>query len=70
MKRKKDLLNLAYSDPRYWGKHVVILGGKIFSTKTGAASSKLLEKLVRKYPEETPLITYIPKAETLILLIL
>lgn len=46
---------------------MIILGGKIFAAKTGAAASKLLENLVRKYPHETPTLTYIPKADALIL---
>lgn len=29
--------------------------------------ARLLQKLVKKYPEEIPLITYIPEADTLIL---
>lgn len=64
---KDKLLNLAYSSNKYWGKHVIILGGKIYPAKNGAGASKLLERLVKKYPSETPIITYIPKAEALIL---
>ena len=67
MRKKKNLLNLAYANSKYWGRHIIILAGKIFSTKTGKEASKLLEILVKKYPKETPTITYIPKADALIL---
>jgi len=45
---------------------VVIIGGKIHARKTGSAKSELLEKLVKKYPKETPVVAYIPKEDTLI----
>lgn len=64
----KKLINLAYADPKYRGKHVVIFGDKIYSAKNGKLASKLLEKLVKKFPDETPIISYIPKSDALILL--
>ena len=67
MRKQNKLINLAYSSPRYWGKHIIIIAGKIFSARTGKTASKLLEKLLKKFPEEVPTITYIPKAEALIL---
>ena len=68
--KKEILVKKIYSNPKYKGKHVVIVGGKIFSTRTGSAASKMLEKLLKKYPAKTPTLTYIPKAETLILIFL
>ena len=71
MKKKNNFKILSkkiYSDPQYKGKHIIIIGGKIFAAKTGSASSKMLEELVKKYPRSTPMLTYIPKADTLILL--
>jgi hypothetical protein len=70
MKKKVTSLNLitqAYHNPKFSGKHVIVIGGKIYATKTGRASSELLEKLSKKYPKETPLITYIPIEDSLIL---
>lgn len=55
------------SNPKYKGKHVVVIGGKIFTAKTGNEANKLLDKLEKQYPHETPAITYIPKEDTLIL---
>ena len=51
----------------YKGKHVIVAGGKVFTAKTGEGASKILEEIRRKYPKETPAITYIPDADTLIL---
>lgn len=54
-----------YSDPKYKGKHIIIIGGKIFAVKTGLTASKMLEELLKKYPRSTPTLTYIPKADRL-----
>jgi len=70
MKKKantKVLSKKIYSDPQYKGKHIIIIGGRIFAAKTGLAASKMLEELLKKYPRSTPTLTYIPKADTLIL---
>lgn len=55
------------ADPKYQGKYVVIVDKEVFSTKSGQKHTEILEKLIKKYPEKTPLITYIPKEGTLIL---
>ncbi len=61
------LISEMYHDPRYAGKHVVIVGGKIYATKTGEAKSELLKRLLKQHPKERPLITYIPEEEALVL---
>lgn len=61
------LISQAFRNPQYQGKHIIVIGGKIHAQKSGRESAKLLEKLLKKYPKETPSITYIPKADTLIL---
>lgn len=71
MKRKyqnqnQTMINIM-SDPKYKGKHVVVIKGKVFTAKTGSQANKLLDKLEKQYPKETPVITYIPKEDTLIL---
>lgn len=68
-KTASSLMHKAYRDPKYSGKHVFAIAGKLYATKTGRASSNLLDKLLKKYPEETPLITYIPTEDTLILVL-
>ena len=55
------------SNPKYSGKHVVIIANKVFTAKTGETINKILDKLEKKYPKEIPEITYIPKEDTLIL---
>lgn len=55
------------NNPRYKGKHVVLIAGKVFTAKTGTQANKLLDKLEKRYPKETPAVTYIPKANALIL---
>lgn len=63
----KNLIAKIYKDSKYKGKHIIIIGGKIYATKTGKAKSKLLDDLLKKYPKEIPTITYIPKIDSLIL---
>ena len=68
--RKKSAQNImisVMSDPAYKGKHIIAIHGKVFTAKTGTQANKILDKLEKKYPKEIPAITYIPKADTLIL---
>jgi len=60
-------MQLVMNDPQYRGYHVVVIAGQVFKSKTGKGISKLLDEVEKKYPKETPAITYIPKADTLIL---
>ncbi|TSC87787.1 MAG: hypothetical protein G01um101416_312 [Microgenomates group bacterium Gr01-1014_16] len=69
-KSKTDkLISQIYLDPRYRGKHIIIMGGKIHATRSGMGSHKHLMRLIKQFPQETPVLTYIPKADTLILLL-
>lgn len=63
---KTTMINVM-SNPLYKGKHIVVIAGKVFTAKTGKEANKILDKLEKKYPNEIPAITYIPKADTLIL---
>lgn len=65
--KTSTLMHRAYRDPKYKGKHIIAIAGKIYATKTGRASSALLDKLLEKHPKETPVISYIPAEDTLIL---
>lgn len=51
----------------YKGKHVMVVADKIFTAKTGQEAKKLWQKLRKQYPEKMPLVTYIPRADSLIL---
>lgn len=54
-------------NPKYRGKHLVIVAGKVFVATTGKEANRIIDKLEKKYPDEIPAMTYIPKSDTLIL---
>lgn len=62
-----QLLAQARRDPHYRGKQVIIIGGKIFAAGTGRQAIELFKRLTKTYPRQSPLITYIPKADSLVL---
>ena len=55
------------SDPKYQGKHVILIANKVFTASTGKIANKIVDRLEKKYPKEIPAMTYIPKSDTLIL---
>ena len=55
-------------DPKLRGKHVVTVEGQIFSARTGGEAIKIFKDVVKKYPGKVPTVTYVPKAESLILI--
>lgn len=65
---KRALIIDLYQSPKYRGKHIIVVGGRVYAAKTGKAKTRLLDRLLEKYPEETPTIAYIPKVDSLILL--
>ena len=71
MKRKSDdqLMFQIMADPKYRGKHIVGVKDQVYATKTGPQASKVLEKVINKYPKETPLVAYVSKDDSLILLL-
>lgn len=71
MKRKSDekMMFQIMSNPKNRGKYVVTVKDEVYSTKSSQKRGEILEKLINKYPKETPLITYVPKEETLILIL-
>ena len=66
MKTKIDMYDI-FKNPRYRGKHVILVAGKIYTAKTGEGASEILKKIREKYPDVTPEIAYLPKAHSLIL---
>ena len=66
-KDKKITMIKIMSDPKYRGYHIIVVAGKVYKSKTGKGASKILDEVHKKYPKETPAITYIPDADTLIL---
>ena len=61
------LIAKVYANPRYRGKRVIIIHGKVFQTPSGRFGFHKLKSLVERYPKETPTIVYVPKADTLVL---
>lgn len=55
------------NDPQYRGYHVIVIGGKAFTAKTGERASQILKDVRKQFPGQTPAITYIPDADSLIL---
>lgn len=45
--RDAVLLNRIYSKTYYKGKHIIIIGGRIYATKTGLTASKMLKNLLK-----------------------
>ncbi len=45
----------------------MLVGGKVFTAKTGEGAGEILKKTRIKYPNEVPEIAYLPKAQSLIL---
>ena len=66
-KEKRICMEKILSNPRFRGKHVIVVAGKVFTAKTGEKASKILAQVRRQYPKETPAVTYIPDADALIL---
>jgi orotate phosphoribosyltransferase-like protein len=64
-KQEEKTLSTKWDD--YKGKIVVVVGKKIFSAKTGKNAQKLIKKIEKEY-QKPPLVTYIPKADSLILI--
>ncbi|MBI5123557.1 hypothetical protein HZA75_06890 [Candidatus Roizmanbacteria bacterium] len=64
---KKISMIKLMSDPQYQGKHIILIANQVFTAKTGKTANKILDRLEKKYPGEIPALTYIPKADTLIL---
>ena len=64
---KKPTMPEIFRNPRYRGKHVILVAGKIFTANTGQGASEILEMVRKKYPNQTPEIAYLPKSTSLIL---
>ena len=62
------LIAKVYASPRYQGKQVIIIHGNLVPRARGAAGTKQLRTLLKRYPKDTPTIVFVPNADTLILL--
>lgn len=67
--RVASLIAKVYANPRYRGKRVIIIHGKAFPSSGRTMGFRALQSLLKRYPGETPTIVYVPRAETLILIL-
>lgn len=58
-----------FQDPKLRGKHIIMVGDQIFSARTGKEAVKIFNKVTKDYPRQQPTVTYIPKVESLILVV-
>lgn len=64
-----DDMKKIFQDPKLRGKHVIMVAGHVFTARTGKEAVRLFRKLTKEHPKEKPTVTYIPKAESLILIV-
>ena len=68
-KKEKDVIVYppkAFSDPKYKGKHILLVDGKVVAAGNWRKISSELKKASKK--GKIPQLGYVPKADTLILL--
>ena len=66
--QQKNTLEI-FSNPVYFGKHVVVVDGEVYVATTGDEAVRILEEVRKKYPGKQPILAYVPKEEALILII-
>ncbi len=54
-------------NPRYRGKHLIVIKGKVFVARSAAEAPRLFDRLTRAHRGMTPTLFYVPKADALIL---
>ena len=62
-----SLMETILHDPKYKGKHVIVVDGQVFTANTGDGEGRILEQVRREHPRAIPEVAYIPEADTLIL---
>ena len=71
MRRKANgiakLVRRLTTNPRYRGKHLIVVEGKVFVARSAAEAPALFERVTRAHRRATPTLLYIPKADALIL---
>lgn len=56
-----------FKNPRYRGKHIILVAGKVFTAKTGEGAAAILKRMEKIHPQAVPEVAYLPKAHSLIL---
>jgi len=50
-----------FKNPRYRGKHVILVEGKVYTAKTGVEVARLWKKVEKEHPRSLPEYTFLPK---------
>ena len=58
---KKVSMIDVFKNPRFRGKHIVLVGGKIFTAKTGEGASEILKKARKNIPMKLLKLRIFPK---------
>jgi hypothetical protein len=64
---KNRMLLRLLSHPANRGKHLICVGEKVFTARTGDQALKILNRVHEKYPKKKVTLAYAPKADALIL---
>ena len=67
LKNGQAALRKLYANPRYRGKHVLVIAGQVYVARTGAEASRQFDRATRAHPHARPTLAYIPKADALVL---
>ena len=70
MKKKQNgyrVLEQVYANPRYRGKHVIVIGDKVFVARSAAEAPRLFDRVTHAHPGATPTLIYVPQADALTL---
>lgn len=70
MTEKDRIFIKALLNPKYRGKHIIMIKGKIYTASNGKKASLIFDRLTKEYPKEIPTLAYVPKEDALILCLL
>ena len=61
------LLRRVLRVPSFRGKHVILVHGKVYAATSSEEVRRLFDKARRDFPDETPTMAYVPRADALVL---
>ena len=64
-KTKISMMDI-FKNPRYRGKHVILIAGKVYTAKTGEGAAAILKEVRRKHPNITPEVAFLPKGHLIV----
>lgn len=70
MTKKDRIFIKVLLNPKYRGKHIIMIKGKVYTASNGKEASSIFDRLTKEYPKEIPTLAYIPKEDALILWLL